>query len=137
MILENSGVGALIDLEAIPLPEHIPLDLWLTCFPSFGYILSVPERYAEEVRNRFLARDLACEAVGTVNLEGALGFPAGLRATALLEVLRGGREACRRVGVFASLKPNSEIWKSSSSSSSSSSSVHLDSVTAKRRSSCN
>ena len=77
MILENSGVGALIDLEAIPQPEHLPLDLWLTCFPSFGYILSVPERYAEEVRNRFLARDLACEAVGTVNLEGVLDFRLG------------------------------------------------------------
>jgi selenophosphate synthetase-related protein len=77
MILENSGVGALIDLEAIPQPEHLPLDLWLTCFPSFGYILSVPEHSAEEVRNRFLARDLACEAVGTVNLERVLDFRLG------------------------------------------------------------
>ena len=77
MILENSGVGALIDLEAIPQPEHLPLDLWLSCFPSYGYILSVPEQYAEEVRNRFLARDLACEAVGTVSLERVLDFRLG------------------------------------------------------------
>jgi hypothetical protein len=65
------------DLEPIPKPEHLPLDLWLSCFPSYGYILSVAEQHAEEVRNRFLARDLAWEVVGTVSLERALDFRLG------------------------------------------------------------
>jgi AIR synthase-related protein len=77
MLSENSKVGALIDLEAIPQPDQLPLDLWLTCFPSFGFILSVPESSAEKVRNRFVARDLHCEAVGTVNSEGVLDFQLG------------------------------------------------------------
>ncbi len=73
MILENSEWVLLLiwgrsrNLESA-------LDLWLTCFPSFGYILSVPEPHAREVRRRFLARDLACEIVGRVNPERVLDF---------------------------------------------------------------
>ena len=41
MLLECSGVGAAIDLDAIPRPDGVALARWLTAFPSFGFLLSV------------------------------------------------------------------------------------------------
>jgi AIR synthase-related protein len=65
MLLECSGVGATIDIAAIPRPAHAPLDRWLLAtFPSFGFILAVAPERASEVRSRFNRRDLACAVVG-------------------------------------------------------------------------
>ena len=43
MLCECSGVGAEIDLPSLPRPEDTPLLKWLTSFPSYGYLLSVPQ----------------------------------------------------------------------------------------------
>lgn len=71
MLLECSEVGARIDLDAIPRPEHVTSDTdferWLSAFPSFGFLLSVREEHADAVIERFRARSLACAAVGTVD----------------------------------------------------------------------
>lgn len=66
MLLECSGVGAIVDLDAIPRPEGVPLLRWLTAFPSYGFILSVRPEQVAAVRQRFEARGLACAAVGEV-----------------------------------------------------------------------
>ena len=65
MLLECSGVGATIDVNAAPHPAEAALDRWLLqTFPSFGFLLAVaPERVAE-VQARFHARDLGCAAIG-------------------------------------------------------------------------
>jgi AIR synthase-related protein len=64
MLLECSGIGAVIDLDAIPKPAGVPLQRWLTAFPSFGFLLSVADEDLEEVIARFSARDIACAAIG-------------------------------------------------------------------------
>ena len=77
MILENSGVGALIDLEAIPNPN---MCRWISGLPVFraSDSSSVSRRTTQRrFKNRFLARDLACEVVGAVNSERALDFRLG------------------------------------------------------------
>jgi len=66
MLLECSGVGAHIDIEAIPRPPGVSLLRWLTAFPSFGFILSVRPEQVEAVTARFAERDLACAAIGSV-----------------------------------------------------------------------
>lgn len=66
MLLECSGVGAVIDVQAIPRPEGVPLLRWLQSFPSFGFVLSVDAANAEAVCQRFQARGIACADVGTV-----------------------------------------------------------------------
>ncbi len=66
MLLETSGCGAVLDLEKVPAPEDWPLERWLLCFPSYGFLLSVrPERVAA-VQSQFQRRDLVCERVGEV-----------------------------------------------------------------------
>jgi len=67
MLLETSGVGAVLDLERVPAPAEVEPLRWLTAFPSFGYVLSVDESAVASVCARFDAVGIACAAVGTVN----------------------------------------------------------------------
>lgn len=66
MLLECSGVGAVVDLDAMPRPEGVSLLRWLTAFPSYGFILSVRPEHVNAVQQRFEARGLACSDVGEV-----------------------------------------------------------------------
>ncbi|GAP36270.1 sll0787 family AIR synthase-like protein [Piscinibacter sakaiensis] len=66
MMLEASGVGARIDVGAIPRPAGVPLLRWLQSFPSYGYVLAVAPAQVAAVRARFAARGIACAAVGEV-----------------------------------------------------------------------
>ena len=67
MLLECSRVGGVIDPEAIPRPEGVSLERWLTAFPSFGYILSLhPDRTAA-VLARFAERGIAASAIGRLD----------------------------------------------------------------------
>ncbi|MGF6266378.1 AIR synthase-related protein [Paraburkholderia youngii] len=67
MLLECSGVGARIDLDAIPRPAKVDFERWLNAFPSFGFLLSVREEHCEAVIARFRQRDLACATIGRVD----------------------------------------------------------------------
>lgn len=69
MLLEASGVGARVDLDAIPKPPGVALETWLGSFPSFGYLLAARPSRVAEVRRRFLARGIACEAIGVCTNE--------------------------------------------------------------------
>lgn len=67
MLLECSGVGARIDLDAIPRPEGVDFERWLSAFPSYGFLLSVRDQYVDEVHTRFVQRGLACATIGSVD----------------------------------------------------------------------
>jgi AIR synthase-related protein len=67
MLLECSQAGARIDLERIPQPAGVPLERWLTAFPSFGYLLSVRQEHVDAVQAQFDARALACAVIGSVD----------------------------------------------------------------------
>lgn len=66
MLLDSSGVGACFDLDAVPRPDVVDLERWLVSFPSFGYVLTVRPENQEAVRQRFAARDIACQTIGKV-----------------------------------------------------------------------
>ena len=67
MLLECSRVGARINLERIPKPADVPLERWVTAFPSFGYLLSVREDQVDAVQGQFDSRSLACAVIGSVD----------------------------------------------------------------------
>jgi AIR synthase-related protein len=67
MLLETSGVGAVLDLERMPAPPDVEPLRWLTAFPSFGYVLSVDEGAVQQVCARFDAVGVTCATVGSVN----------------------------------------------------------------------
>lgn len=77
MLMECSGVGARVRLDAVPHPPgHGRTDdpqawlRWLQSFPSYGYVLSVDPVHVQEVSARFGSRGLAIAAIGEV-VEGA------------------------------------------------------------------
>ncbi len=66
MLLETSGCGAMLDLDAIPCPPELAREQWLLCFPSYGFLLSVRPEKVATVQAQFHKRDLVCEVVGEV-----------------------------------------------------------------------
>lgn len=66
MLLETSGWGAVLNLEAIPRPEQVPLDKWLICFPSYGFLLSVAPENVEKVHHLFQQQGITCATIGQV-----------------------------------------------------------------------
>jgi selenophosphate synthetase-related protein len=67
MLLECSNIGGVIDLDAIPRPDHVPLARWLTAFPSFGYLLSVRPDRTPAVLARFAERGIAAAGIGRLD----------------------------------------------------------------------
>lgn len=66
MMLEPSGVGAVVDMEAIPQPDAAAdryLD-WLLHFPSYGFVLAARPQHAPEVQDAFAARGVTCAVIG-------------------------------------------------------------------------
>ena len=72
MLLETSGVGAVLDIESIPAPTEVEPLRWLTAFPSYGYILAVDGAAVAQVCARFDAVGIASAAVGTITRERSL-----------------------------------------------------------------
>jgi selenophosphate synthetase-related protein len=84
MLLECRGLGVTVDLDAVPAPAGVPLVRWLTCFPSFGFLLCVPAGREAECLGAFADRELAAAVVGTLDDTGELALRAGAeRATVL------------------------------------------------------
>jgi AIR synthase-related protein len=66
MLLKCSGVGAELWLDRIPRPSEGSLERWLTAFPSFGYLLSVPPKNTSRVTEHFTTHGIACETIGRI-----------------------------------------------------------------------
>ncbi|MEM8604300.1 MAG: sll0787 family AIR synthase-like protein [Cyanobacteria bacterium P01_H01_bin.121] len=72
MLLETSGCGAVLDLEAIPVPEGLDLETWLLSFPSYGFLLSVRSQHVAHVQRYFQAQHLICAPIGQMTLGSQL-----------------------------------------------------------------
>jgi hypothetical protein len=66
IMMENSGKGAIIELDSIPKPVEIELPDWLVCFQSFGFALSVPPKYSEAILSLFREREITAAMIGRV-----------------------------------------------------------------------
>jgi AIR synthase-related protein len=77
MLLEASRVGAVIDVEAVPRPDGVPLARWLQAFPSYGFVLSVRSQHEAAVLARFASRGLAAARVGRVEAGSELWLERG------------------------------------------------------------
>ncbi|GJE59248.1 sll0787 family AIR synthase-like protein [Methylobacterium trifolii] len=67
MLMECSGVGGRIVLDAVPRPAHVAMERWLTAFPSYGYLVATPPALTEAVTARFEARGIAAARIGTLD----------------------------------------------------------------------
>lgn len=65
MLLEGSGLGAVVQPAAVPRPPEVEAQTWLlSTFPSYGFCLAVAPQHVAAVIDTFQQRDLACAAIG-------------------------------------------------------------------------
>jgi AIR synthase-related protein len=65
MFAEACGLGITIDLDAIPRPPHIDEFAWLSCFPSFGFLLAVSSGQWPSLQELVSAHpNLLCASIG-------------------------------------------------------------------------
>jgi putative methanogenesis marker protein 2 len=71
MLLEVSGKGGRVDLEAIPRPDmdkhHISLEQWVRMYPGMGFILTVEEQNLSEVSTLFSSVGMTAHTIGRVD----------------------------------------------------------------------
>ncbi|OLP17946.1 hypothetical protein BST81_12890 [Leptolyngbya sp. 'hensonii'] len=72
MLLETSGCGAILNLDRIPIPPDVALEQWLVCFPSYGFLLSVPAEHGAAVKTLFADRHLVCADIGEITASSQL-----------------------------------------------------------------
>jgi selenophosphate synthetase-related protein len=86
MLLEPTRCGVVVDLDSIPRPSDVPIERWLDVFPSFGFLLCVPDDRVEDCRSVFAERGLACESVGVLDESGRLRVRSGAEEAVLLDL---------------------------------------------------
>jgi uncharacterized protein len=67
MLAECSRIGLTIDIGAVPKPDGIALDRWLSTFPSYGYLLAVRPENVAAVTRLFAGRDIAAADIGAAH----------------------------------------------------------------------
>lgn len=77
MLLETSGCGAVVDVAAIPRPDLVPLETWLRCFPSYGFLLTVDSQNFATVQQQFQSVGITCAAIGQIVAEPQLTLTCG------------------------------------------------------------
>jgi selenophosphate synthetase-related protein len=69
IMMENSGHGAVVELEAIPVPGGMDFQDWMLAFQSYGFVLSVPPDNSNPICRLFQERGIAAAVVGKVAAE--------------------------------------------------------------------
>ena len=73
MLCEASECGAVLNLDQVPRPDGVDWQKWLTSFPSYGFLLSVPPENILAVEALFKEQNLVCQPVGNI-IEGSQVF---------------------------------------------------------------
>jgi selenophosphate synthetase-related protein len=89
MLLESSGVGAIVDLTAIPRPDLDALGLtfeqWVRMYPGMGFIMTANQSQIDIVCKKFRATGMAAQVIGTVNNTKRLTLVKGKTKTELFD----------------------------------------------------
>ncbi len=71
MLLELTGCGATVDLNAIPKPDA-DLLRWMRAFQSFGFLLTVEPNHISALLKTFEHSHLSCAPIGSINDSGKI-----------------------------------------------------------------
>ena len=72
MLLETSGVGAVVDLDFIPVPAGMKLSSWLKMYPGMGFVVTVKPDNVHDVIGVFRNRGLTASKIGIVTADRRL-----------------------------------------------------------------
>lgn len=85
MLLEWGGFGTTVDLDVLPVPAGVGLPRWLTCFPSFAFLLCVPPGREQECAGQFHDRGLHAATIGRIDTSGELRLRLGSASATVLD----------------------------------------------------
>ncbi len=85
MLLETSKIGALVDLETIPIPENLTLPEWVKMYPGMGFIVTAKKENAEEVMQIFRKGMLTPATIGKTLEDRKLSIRFGKRQAVLFD----------------------------------------------------
>jgi hypothetical protein len=86
MLLEHGEFGVTVELDALPRPGDVPLDRWLVCFPSFGFLMCVPPGREEACMRPFFGRGLQAAVVGEIDASGEIALGRGHERVTVIDV---------------------------------------------------
>ncbi len=86
MLLETSQVGAVVDIEAIPVPAGLDLLSWLKMYPGMGFVVTAKPENAPKVLEVFEKRGLVARVIGRVTKERKLIIRQGALETVLFDL---------------------------------------------------
>ncbi len=66
MLLEQSGVGGLIDIDLIPSPPDLQIYDWIKMYPGYGFVFSAEEPKAGELIEIFEKNGISAAVIGEV-----------------------------------------------------------------------
>jgi hypothetical protein len=84
MLLQPTGSGVEVDLDRLPRPPDVPVEIWLDVFPSYAFLLCGPPERVPNCIAAFAERGLACAQVGTIDDTGVLCARSGDATATLL-----------------------------------------------------
>lgn len=94
MLLEVSGKGAVIDLDAIPRPDmkahDISFEQWVRMYPGMGFVLTAKEEHCEEVCRRFSRVGIMAQCIGTVDSSRELRIAYHEEETSVFDFSKNG-----------------------------------------------
>ncbi len=88
MLLETSNVGAIVDVEAIPVPAGLDLQSWLKMYPGMGFVVTAKPENAKKVLEVFQRRGLTARVIGLVTADRRLIIRKGREEAVLFDLTR-------------------------------------------------
>jgi len=86
MLLETSKGGAVVDVEASPVPAGLELASWLKMYPGMGFVVTTQPENAEKVLEVFERRGLTARVIGQVTDARKLVIRQGSEETVLFDL---------------------------------------------------
>lgn len=99
LMLEASGTGARVSIDAIVCPPQFPLRDWLRAFLSYGFVLSVDPECTRQVLERFHQQSISATVIGRIIDEPVFEVSIGGETAVLYDFSREeltGACRCRR-----------------------------------------
>lgn len=69
MLAENTGCGAIVQLDSIPKPEEIDMERWLQMFPGYGFIVAADRSKTDEITELFAQEGIASAVIGELTID--------------------------------------------------------------------
>jgi putative methanogenesis marker protein 2 len=90
MLLESSKVGAVVDMDNIPIPRGLDMISWQKMYPGMGFVVTASPEKAEQVVKVFQGRGLTAAEIGQVIEEPRLEMVTGQEKTVLFDFRKEG-----------------------------------------------